>query len=121
MKKKLLWYKNYGQPGLNIATDEQIGAAYRAIQKYFDSGGEDNSAGILLTDPVARMLYETMKAGVDESLEEYRQRVADGRKGSRTRWKRTAEQAETEEPDTTEERRRREVLSVWDRIGNIPP
>lgn len=96
-EKKAPWFKIYAnnRSGLEAIDSAKLGDALKATMKYFDTGGDPAiAAGI--QDEVTRIAFNFLRAGADESLKDFADRIADGRRGAAAR-KEKAQQAETEQ------------------------
>lgn len=96
-KKKAPWFKIYAssRSGLEAIDSAKLGDALKATLQYFDTGGDPAiAAGI--TDEVTRIAFNFLRSGADESLKDFADRIADGRRGADAR-KEKAQQTETEQ------------------------
>ena len=95
-EKKAPWFKIFAntRSGLEAIPSAKLGDALKATLQYFDAGG-DPAIEEAITDEVTRIAFNFLKAGADESLKDFSDRIADGKRGWEAR-KEKALQAETE-------------------------
>ena len=81
-EKRPTWFKMFlNQKALiDSVPDEIVGRALKAAFAYF--AGEDMPQ----LDPLAYAVFATIKPYIDESFEDYRKSVENGKAGSAARW-----------------------------------
>lgn len=85
-EKKPLWWKMFVSQKnvLELLPDDAVGTGLKAAFRYFDSGYIDDQA--MTRD--AYMAFEVMRPYIDSAIDDYYERVENGKKGAEKRWSR---------------------------------
>ena len=84
MGKKLTWFRLYGTSAgtLKMIDSSYLGDALKLSLDYFASMGTDSSIEKNIYDIQTKIAFGAIKQGIDDSIQEYNERVADGKKGA---------------------------------------
>lgn len=90
------WFKVYAAhlPMFESIADERVGEGLKAAVRYFVSGELPSEA----LHPIADIVFQTLRAAVDEAFADYEAAVEAGRLGAAARAAKRREKEESEPP-----------------------
>lgn len=93
--KRPQWFRVYltSRSTLDSIDSTKLGDALKAALKYFDEMGRNAETEKRLADTETRIAFATIKQGIDDSLDEYAERVEDGKKGAAEKQRKVAQAA----------------------------
>lgn len=83
-QKKLPWFRIYtnNTAALKTIDSAKLGDALKAAMDYFDSNGQQAGIEAGISDPITLLAFRLLKQGADDSIQEHRARIEDGKKGA---------------------------------------
>lgn len=92
--KRIPWFKVYtaNRGTLEAISSDKLGDALKLALRYFESRGEDASIEQSIRDIETRIAFNTLKQGADDSIKDYADRQADGKRGAEEKRKKAQEQ-----------------------------
>ena len=83
-KRKLTWFRMYIQHKsiLETLSSQSVGNALKIALEDFDKGGEDFDPSSSISDKETLIAFAAFRQGIDDSLNEYKARIEDGKRGA---------------------------------------